>query len=86
MVSLNLGGLLTSPTPPSPPPDGRRRRAAAGGGSSERELVAGRVAAQRCVYDLTKFGVGGFSESARQEFARRHLRVAVLEPGWCAPS
>jgi len=44
--------------------------------------VAGRVArAGSGVYNLTKFGVGAFTESMRQEFTRRHLRVSVVEPG-----
>ena len=30
---------------------------------------------------LTKFGVGAFSESLRQEVTRRHVRVALVEPG-----
>jgi NADP-dependent 3-hydroxy acid dehydrogenase YdfG len=44
--------------------------------------VAGRVPrAGSGVYNLTKFGVGAFSESLRQEFADRHLRVSLVEPG-----
>ncbi len=44
--------------------------------------VAGRVARSGSgVYNLTKHGVGAFSESARQEFAGRHLRVSLVEPG-----
>jgi NADP-dependent 3-hydroxy acid dehydrogenase YdfG len=44
--------------------------------------VAGRVARLGSgVYNATKFGVGAFSESMRQEFARRHLRVGLVEPG-----
>ena len=44
--------------------------------------VAGRVARSGSgVYNLTKFGVGAFTESMRQEFTRRHLRVSVVEPG-----
>jgi NADP-dependent 3-hydroxy acid dehydrogenase YdfG len=44
--------------------------------------VAGRIArAGRGVYNLTKHGIGAFSESFRQEFSRRHLRVGVVEPG-----
>jgi NADP-dependent 3-hydroxy acid dehydrogenase YdfG len=44
--------------------------------------VAGRVARSGSgVYNLTKFGVTAFSESLRQEFAKRHLRVASVEPG-----
>lgn len=44
--------------------------------------IAGRRAsAQFGVYNLTKFGVNGFTESLRQEVTRRHVRVGVLEPG-----
>ena len=44
--------------------------------------VAGRVARSGAgVYNLTKFGVGAFSESLRQEVTRRHVRVALVEPG-----
>jgi NADP-dependent 3-hydroxy acid dehydrogenase YdfG len=34
------------------------------------------------VYDVTKFGVGAFSESLRQEITKRHVRVSVVEPGF----
>jgi NADP-dependent 3-hydroxy acid dehydrogenase YdfG len=44
--------------------------------------VAGRVArAGSGVYNLTKHGVGAFSESLRQEFASRRVRSIVIEPG-----
>ena len=44
--------------------------------------VAGRVArAGAGVYDVTKFGLGAFSESLRQEVTRRHVRVSLVEPG-----
>jgi NADP-dependent 3-hydroxy acid dehydrogenase YdfG len=44
--------------------------------------VAGRVARQNSgVYNATKFGVGAFSESLRQEVTRRHVRVSIIEPG-----
>jgi NADP-dependent 3-hydroxy acid dehydrogenase YdfG len=44
--------------------------------------VAGRVARSgNGVYSLTKFGVGAFSESLRQEVTRRHVRVSLMEPG-----
>jgi NADP-dependent 3-hydroxy acid dehydrogenase YdfG len=44
--------------------------------------VAGRVArAGSGVYNLTKHGVGAFSESLRQEVTERHVRVSLVEPG-----
>jgi NADP-dependent 3-hydroxy acid dehydrogenase YdfG len=44
--------------------------------------VAGRVARQGSgVYNATKFAVGAFSESLRQEVTSRHVRVALVEPG-----
>ena len=47
--------------------------------------VAGRVArAGSGVYNLTKHGVGAFSESLRQEVTRRHVRVSLVEPGGTA--
>ena len=33
------------------------------------------------VYNLTKSGVGAFSESLRQEVTGKHLRVSLVEPG-----
>ena len=44
--------------------------------------VAGRVArAGSGVYNLTKFGVGAFSESLRQEAVAMGVRVTLVEPG-----
>ncbi|MCW2971631.1 MAG: 3-oxoacyl-(acyl-carrier-protein) reductase [Solirubrobacterales bacterium] len=44
--------------------------------------VAGRFArAGSGVYNLTKFGVGAFSEALRQEVAPGGLRVTLIEPG-----
>jgi NADP-dependent 3-hydroxy acid dehydrogenase YdfG len=44
--------------------------------------VAGRVAREGSgVYNLTKHGVGAFSESLRQEVTQRHVRVSLVEPG-----
>ncbi len=44
--------------------------------------VAGRaVNVGSGVYNLTKHGVGAFSESLRQEVTRRHVRVGLIEPG-----
>ncbi len=45
--------------------------------------VAGRKANRDSgVYNLTKFGVGAFSESLRMELAKRHVRVSLVEPGF----
>ncbi len=44
--------------------------------------VAGRVARSgSAVYNATKHAVGAFSEALRQEVARRHVRVSLVEPG-----
>ena len=44
--------------------------------------VAGRFArAGSGVYNLTKFGVGAFSEALRQEAVPLGVRVTVIEPG-----
>ena len=44
--------------------------------------VAGRVARSGSgVYNATKFGVGAFSESLRQEVTQKHVRISLVEPG-----
>jgi NADP-dependent 3-hydroxy acid dehydrogenase YdfG len=44
--------------------------------------VAGRtVRTGSGVYNLTKHGIGAFSESLRQEVTGRHVRVSLVEPG-----
>jgi clavulanate-9-aldehyde reductase len=44
--------------------------------------VAGRIAREGSgVYNLTKFGIGAFSESLRQEGVRYGVRVTLIEPG-----
>ncbi|NUP46596.1 MAG: SDR family NAD(P)-dependent oxidoreductase [Catenulispora sp.] len=44
--------------------------------------TAGRVARPgSAVYSLTKFGIGAFTESLRQELQPSRVRVAVVEPG-----
>ena len=45
--------------------------------------VAGRIASLGSgVYNMTKWGVVGFSESLRQEGALIKVRVTCIEPGW----
>lgn len=44
--------------------------------------IAGRQAWMNFgVYNMTKFGVNGFTEALRQEVTKHHVRVGVLEPG-----
>jgi len=44
--------------------------------------LAGRIAQEGTgVYSATKWGVGAFSEALRQEVAKNHIRVTVIEPG-----
>lgn len=44
--------------------------------------TAGRVARPgTAVYNLTKFGVNGFTEALRQELIAKRVRVSVVEPG-----
>jgi clavulanate-9-aldehyde reducatase len=45
--------------------------------------VAGRVASiGSAVYNMTKWGVGGFSEGLRQEVLHANIRVTIIEPGF----
>lgn len=44
--------------------------------------VAGRTShPTMAAYNMTKFGVNGFTEALRQELASSHVRAGVLEPG-----
>jgi NADP-dependent 3-hydroxy acid dehydrogenase YdfG len=44
--------------------------------------IAGRVSwAGFGAYNMTKFGVNGFTEALRQEVTQSHVRVGVIEPG-----
>jgi NADP-dependent 3-hydroxy acid dehydrogenase YdfG len=44
--------------------------------------VAGRIARLGSgAYNATKFAVGAFSESLRQEVTKRHVRISLVEPG-----
>lgn len=83
MVSLNLLGLLYAAHAALP----HLLAAAADGPRNVADLVnissvAGRVPRLGAgVYNLTKHGVGAFSESLRQEVTGRHVRVSLVEPG-----
>jgi NADP-dependent 3-hydroxy acid dehydrogenase YdfG len=83
MVALNVNGLLHVAHAALPhllraADDGARRVADLVNVSS----VAGRRAsAGSGVYNATKFAVGAFTESLRQEVTQRHVRVSVIEPG-----
>ncbi|MGP8002126.1 MAG: SDR family NAD(P)-dependent oxidoreductase [Streptosporangiaceae bacterium] len=83
MVELNVLGLLYCAHAALP----HLRRAATDGPRQVADMVnlssvAGRFARTgNGVYALTKFGVGAFSESLRQELAGQYVRVSVVEPG-----
>src|ERR1700729_4410348 len=83
MVAINVQGLLYCAHAALPhllaaAQDGPRQVADMVNISS----VAGRVARSGSgVYNLTKHGVGAFSESLRQEVTGRHVRVSLVEPG-----
>ena len=83
MIDLNLKGLINTTHAALP-------HLLAAAEDSERgcadvvniSSVAGRVARSGSgVYNLTKHGVGAFSESFRQEFADRKVRSTIIEPG-----
>lgn len=83
MVDLNVRGLLYTAHAALPhllaAAENARRRVADLVNISS---VAGRAPRRGSgVYNLTKFGVGAFSESLRQEITTRHVRVALVEPG-----
>jgi NADP-dependent 3-hydroxy acid dehydrogenase YdfG len=83
MIALNVQGLLYVAHAALP----HLLTAAEGGPRQVADLVnissvAGRVARLGSgVYNLTKHGVGAFSESLRQEVTQRHVRVSLVEPG-----
>ncbi|AOR30515.1 oxidoreductase [Streptomyces fodineus] len=83
MIDINLMGLMYSTHAAIP----HLVKAAAEAPRQVADIVnigslAGRNAyAMSAVYCATKFGVGAFSESLRQELARQHVRVSVIEPG-----
>ncbi|MBT2555276.1 SDR family NAD(P)-dependent oxidoreductase [Arthrobacter sp. ISL-5] len=83
MISVNQNGLLYMTNAALPhllaaAKDGPRKVADIVNISSH----AGRQAwANFGVYNMTKFGVNGFTEALRQEVTKKHVRVGVLEPG-----
>jgi len=83
MVQLNLLGLLYTTHAALPHLlDAAEREPRRVADLVNVSSVAGRTARQGSgVYNATKFGVGAFSESLRQEVTRRHVRVSLVEPG-----
>ncbi|HWE10765.1 MAG TPA: SDR family NAD(P)-dependent oxidoreductase [Solirubrobacteraceae bacterium] len=83
MVAVNVQGLLYCAHAALPhllatAQDGGRRVADMVNVSS----VAGRATRSgSAVYNLTKHGVGAFSDALRQEVTGRHVRVSLVEPG-----
>ena len=83
MISVNQNGLLYMTNAALPhllaaAQDGLRELADIVNISS----IAGRQAwANFGVYNMTKFGMNGFTEALRQEVTKKHVRVGVLEPG-----
>jgi NADP-dependent 3-hydroxy acid dehydrogenase YdfG len=78
MVNVNLLGLLYCTHAALP-----LMREAGGGHIVNISSVAGRSAnAGSAVYNLTKFGVGAFSEALRQEVSPAGIRTTVIEPGF----
>jgi NADP-dependent 3-hydroxy acid dehydrogenase YdfG len=78
MVNVNLLGLLYCTHAAIP-----IMRAQGGGDVVNLSSIAGRTArAGSSVYNLTKFGVGAFSEALRQEAIEAKIRVILVEPGF----
>ena len=78
MVDVNVLGLLYCTHAALP-----IMREQGGGTIVNVSSVAGRFArAGSGVYNLTKFGVGAFSEALRQETVASKIRVVVVEPGF----
>ncbi|GAB3975011.1 SDR family NAD(P)-dependent oxidoreductase [Actinoallomurus acanthiterrae] len=83
MLAINVNALLEVTRAALP----HLRKAAQDSPRRVADLVnisstAGRVARPgTAVYNLTKFGVNGFTEALRQEVMRERVRVSVVEPG-----
>jgi clavulanate-9-aldehyde reducatase len=80
MIAVNVLGLLYCTHAALP-----LMRQGGGGHIVNLSSVAGRSAsAGSAVYNLTKFGVTGFSEALRQEALHANVRVTCVEPGFVA--
>jgi NADP-dependent 3-hydroxy acid dehydrogenase YdfG len=78
MIDINLLGLLYCTQAALP-----LMRDLGGGHIVNVSSVAGRVASLgSAVYNMTKWGVTGFSEALRQEALHSKVRVTCLEPGF----
>ena len=78
MIDVNLLGLLYCTHAAMP-----LMREAGGGHIVNVSSVAGRTAGLGSgVYNLTKWGVTGFSEALRQEALHSNIRVTCVEPGF----
>lgn len=77
MIDVNLLGLLYCTHAALPV-----MLQAGGGDIVNVSSVAGRIAsAGSAVYNMTKWGVGAFSEGLRQEVTGHGIRVTIIEPG-----
>lgn len=78
MVNVNLLGLLYCTQTALAP-----MREAGGGHIVNVSSVAGRTASLGvAVYNMTKWGVVGFSEALRQEALHSNIRITCIEPGF----
>jgi NADP-dependent 3-hydroxy acid dehydrogenase YdfG len=78
MIEVNCLGLLYCTHAALP-----LMREGGGGHIVNVSSVAGRKSgAGAAVYNMTKFGVTGFSEALRQEALHANIRVTVVEPGF----
>ncbi|HKG35183.1 MAG TPA: SDR family NAD(P)-dependent oxidoreductase [Solirubrobacterales bacterium] len=78
MIEVNLLGLLYCTHAAIP-----LMQDGGGGHVVNVSSVAGRVASLgSAVYNMTKWGVNGFSEGLRQEVLNSGIRVTILEPGF----
>ena len=83
MLDVNVDGASLLRARRAPPPALRRPGQPARGRRHGQHQLRRRPLPRRgsAVYNLTKFGVGAFSESLRQEVSGRHVRVSLVEPG-----